>query len=194
MNVGEVVLGRSYARLHPQERQSHHTSRESLHSTAPAFPPDRVRRAGQEERYGTVRQRLWSWTLFVSMLFCHYADSLGDICKGLGCCLGKLAHHASPRPRISPLSRRSTSTDPQVVRGSVLDRSTGPATKKDWGGARRSSVSRTSCSALPRLDHPFRCAWSYFRGPSLPAPRAGSRLTFFLLPRIGFRAGAIGWT
>lgn len=34
------------------------------------------------------------WTQFVSMMFCHLAraDSLRQICNGLSCCLGKLAH------------------------------------------------------------------------------------------------------
>ena len=34
------------------------------------------------------------WTQFVSMLFCQVAraDSLREICNGLACCLGKLAH------------------------------------------------------------------------------------------------------
>jgi hypothetical protein len=50
MNVGESFLGRSFARRHPQGRQSHHTSRESVQSTAPAFSPDRVRSAGQRKR------------------------------------------------------------------------------------------------------------------------------------------------
>ena len=34
------------------------------------------------------------WTQLVSMLFCQlaHADSLREICNGLGCCLGKLVH------------------------------------------------------------------------------------------------------
>ncbi len=34
------------------------------------------------------------WTQFVAMLFCQLgrADSLREICNGLGCCLGKLVH------------------------------------------------------------------------------------------------------
>jgi len=34
------------------------------------------------------------WTQFVSMLFCQLgrADSLREICNGLGCCLGRLSH------------------------------------------------------------------------------------------------------
>ena len=34
------------------------------------------------------------WTQFVGMLFCQlaHADSLREICNGLGCCLGKLVH------------------------------------------------------------------------------------------------------
>jgi len=35
-----------------------------------------------------------SWSQFVAMLFCHLAgaESLREICAGLGCCLGKLRH------------------------------------------------------------------------------------------------------
>ena len=35
-----------------------------------------------------------SWSQFVSMLFCQLAgaESLREICTGLGCCLGKLRH------------------------------------------------------------------------------------------------------
>jgi hypothetical protein len=37
---------------------------------------------------------LTCWTQFVSMLFCQLgrADSLREICNGLGCCLGRLVH------------------------------------------------------------------------------------------------------
>jgi hypothetical protein len=47
------------------------------------------------------------WTQFVSMLFCQLgrADSLREICNGLGCCLGKLAHLGiAQAPRRSTLS------------------------------------------------------------------------------------------
>jgi hypothetical protein len=40
------------------------------------------------------------WTQFVAMTFCHLAraDSLREICNGLACCLGKLAHLGVGRP------------------------------------------------------------------------------------------------
>ena len=47
------------------------------------------------------------WTQFVSMLFCQVArtDSLREICNGLACCLGKLAHlGVSKAPNKSTLS------------------------------------------------------------------------------------------
>src|SRR6476646_1598433 len=47
-----------FRRTPPQGRHCHHTSRESLQSTAPAFSADRVRGAGQEKQRGTLRQRL----------------------------------------------------------------------------------------------------------------------------------------
>ena len=47
------------------------------------------------------------WTQFVSMLFCQVtrSDSLREICNGLACCLGKLAHLGlSKAPKKSTLS------------------------------------------------------------------------------------------
>jgi len=47
------------------------------------------------------------WTQFVSMLFCQLgrADSLREICNGLGCCLGRLVHLGIAKaPRRSTLS------------------------------------------------------------------------------------------
>jgi len=47
------------------------------------------------------------WTQFTSMLFCQLAraDSLREICNGLACCLGKLAHLGiSDAPKRSTLS------------------------------------------------------------------------------------------
>ena len=47
------------------------------------------------------------WDQFIAMLFCHLAraDSLREICGGLSCCLGKLAHLGMGRaPKRSTLS------------------------------------------------------------------------------------------
>ncbi len=47
------------------------------------------------------------WTQFVAMLFCQLgrADSLREICNGLGCCLGRLVHLGIAKaPRRSTLS------------------------------------------------------------------------------------------
>lgn len=47
------------------------------------------------------------WTQFVSMLFCQLgrADSLREVCNGLACCLGRLAHLGIAKaPRRSTLS------------------------------------------------------------------------------------------
>ena len=47
------------------------------------------------------------WTQFVAMLFCQLAqaDSLREICNGLGCCLGKLTHVGIEKaPKKSTLS------------------------------------------------------------------------------------------
>jgi len=51
------------------------------------------------------------WTQFTAMLFCQlaHADSLREICNGLACCLGKLAHLGiDRRPSKSNLSYANT--------------------------------------------------------------------------------------
>lgn len=51
------------------------------------------------------------WTQFTAMLFCQlaHADSLREICNGLACCLGKLAHLGiGRRPSKSNLSYANT--------------------------------------------------------------------------------------
>src|SRR6202163_4833783 len=48
MNVGESFLGGGFARRHPQGGQDNGTSSQPVQSTAPAFSPDRVCRAGEE--------------------------------------------------------------------------------------------------------------------------------------------------
>jgi hypothetical protein len=44
------------------------------------------------------------WAQFAAMLFCQlaHADSLREICNGLACCLGKLAHLGIRRGPASP--------------------------------------------------------------------------------------------
>jgi hypothetical protein len=53
-------------------------------------------RAGVKSWYAAERDAkgFSCWTQFVSMLFCQLerADSLREICNGLGCCLGRLVH------------------------------------------------------------------------------------------------------
>src|SRR5437660_10432966 len=47
------------------------------------------------------------WTQLVSMLFCQlaHADSLREMCNGLGCCLRKLVHLGIEKaPNISTIS------------------------------------------------------------------------------------------
>jgi len=68
------------------------------------------------------------WTQLVSMLFCHlaHADSLREICNGLACCLGKLAHLGiSKAPNKSTLSYANSHRPAELYEElfwSVLDR------------------------------------------------------------------------
>ena len=92
------------------------------------------------------------WTQFVSMLFCQLgrADSLREICNGLGCCLGRLVHVGIAKaPCRSTLSYANEHRPASSVRGSVLDRA-GAVPRATRAGARAStsSASRTNCSRL----------------------------------------------
>jgi hypothetical protein len=64
------------------------------------FP--RVQFAALVEKLGAERHAkgFTCWTQFVAMTFCHLAraDSLREICNGLACCLGKLAHLGIGKP------------------------------------------------------------------------------------------------
>ena len=58
------------------------------------------------------------WDQFVSMLFCHLAraDSLREICGGLACCLGKLAHlGVGNAPKKSTLSYATNGHRPAAL-------------------------------------------------------------------------------
>src|SRR3954470_14753986 len=119
------------------------------------------------------------WTQLVSMLFCQlaHADSLREICNGLGCCLGKLVHLGITKAPINPRFPMPTNTGlPSCTRICFIRHCRDSATKEAWGRARRSSVSRTSCCHSTRPL--FRCAWSCSRGPSFAEPKAASRRTF----------------
>ncbi len=102
--------------------------------------------------------------------------SLRETCNGLSCCVGKMAHLGIPGRPINPRCPMPTSTGSRsYTRICSTPPSRGSATKKDWGLARRSSVSGTSCHRSTRP--PFRCAWSCFHGPGFAGKRRrqGSR-------------------
>lgn len=86
-------------RTPPQGRNCHHTSRESLQSTAPAFSADRVRVAGQEKQRGTLRQGLWlldpvGLDAILPARPCRFAPRNLQWPR-LGCCLGKPTRRAN---------------------------------------------------------------------------------------------------
>src|SRR3954451_18528450 len=119
------------------------------------------------------------WTQLVSMLFCQlaHADSLREICNGLGCCLGKLVHLGITKaPNKSTLSYANEHRPAKLYEDLFYTALQRFRNEGAWGRARRSSVSRTSCCHSTRPL--FRCAWSCSRGPSFAGPKAASRRTF----------------
>ena len=71
------------------------------------FPRDEFARLVKKHHAERHAKGFTCWTQFVSMLFCQVArtDSLREICNGLACCLGKLAHlGVSKAPNKSTLS------------------------------------------------------------------------------------------
>ena len=71
------------------------------------FPPTEFSRLIRKHEAERDAKGFKSWTQFVAMLFCHLAgaESLREICTGLGCCLGKLRHLGlSDAPNKSTLS------------------------------------------------------------------------------------------
>ena len=71
------------------------------------FPRTEFASLVKEHRAERHAKGFTCWDQFVSMLFCHLAraDSLREICGGLSCCLGKLAHlGVGKAPKRSTLS------------------------------------------------------------------------------------------
>ncbi len=71
------------------------------------FPRTEFASLVKEHRSERHAKGFTCWDQFVSMLFCHLAraDSLREICGGLSCCLGKLAHlGVGKAPKRSTLS------------------------------------------------------------------------------------------
>jgi hypothetical protein len=71
------------------------------------FPRTEFASLVKEHRAERHAKGFTCWDQFVSMLFCHLAraDSLREICGGLSCCLGKLAHLGMGKaPKRSTLS------------------------------------------------------------------------------------------
>src|SRR4051794_17003946 len=97
------------------------------------------------------------WTQFVSMLFCQlgHADSLREICNGLGCCLGRLVHVGIVRvPCRSTLSYANEHRPAALFEDlfcTALARFRG---NRGWVHASTSFASRTNSSASTRP--PFR--------------------------------------
>jgi len=119
------------------------------------------------------------WTQLVSMLFCQlaHADSLREICNGLGCCLGKLVHLGITKaPNKSTLSYANEHRPAKLYEDlfyTALQRfrdegGLGPRKKKFRFKNKLLSLDSTTISLCLEL----------FPWPSFAEPKAASRRTF----------------
>src|SRR3954467_8814703 len=112
------------------------------------------------------------WTQLMSMLFCQlaHADSLREICNGLGCCLGKLVHLGIGKaPNKSTLSYANEHRSHSCMRSCFIRRSSASAMKRGWALVSGNSASKTSCCHW--IQPPSRSAWRCFHGPDSPGQR-----------------------
>ena len=93
-HVGEQFLAGSLAKRCPQEGNPIVQVASLFNQLLQHFP--RTEFAALVKKHAAERDAkgFTCWTQFVSMLFCQLgrADSLREICNGLGCCLGRLVH------------------------------------------------------------------------------------------------------
>src|SRR3954466_125818 len=115
-------------------------------------------------------------TQLVSMLFGQlaHADSLREICNGLGCCLGKLVHLGITKaPNKSTLSYANEHRSHSCMRSCFIRRSSASAMKRGWALVSGNSASKTSCCHW--IQPPSRSAWRCFHGPDSARPKAVSK-------------------
>jgi len=107
LTFGECFLGRGPRHTLPQEGNPIVQVASLFNQLLQHFPRTEFGSLVNKHRAERAAKGFTCWTQFVSMLFCQLgrADSLREICNGLGCCLERLVHvginHA---PRRSTLS------------------------------------------------------------------------------------------
>src|SRR2546421_10341955 len=94
MNVGELILWRGLARRTHKEGKAIIQVASLFNQLLQHFPRTEFGALVRENNAERCAKGFGCWTQLVSMLFCQlaHADSLREICNGLGCCLGKLVH------------------------------------------------------------------------------------------------------
>jgi DDE family transposase/uncharacterized protein DUF4372 len=94
MNVGESILGRSSPEFTHKEGKAIIQVASLFNQLLQHFPRTEFGALVKENKAERCAKGFGCWTQLVSMLFCQlaHADSLREICNGLGCCLGKLVH------------------------------------------------------------------------------------------------------
>ena len=94
MNVGELFLGRDFAERTHKEGTAIIQVASLFNQLLQHFPRTEFGVLVKKNNAERGAKGFGCWTQLVSMLFCQlaHADSLREICNGLGCCLGKLVH------------------------------------------------------------------------------------------------------
>jgi len=107
LDVGEQFLAGSLAKRCPQEGNPIVQVASLFNQLLQHFPRTEFAALVKKHAAERAAKGFTCWTQFVSMLFCQLAraDSLREICNGLGCCLGRLVHVGIARaPSRSTLS------------------------------------------------------------------------------------------
>jgi hypothetical protein len=94
MNVGELFVGRDFAERPHKEGTAIIQVASLFNQLLQHFPRSEFGMLVKKNYAERCAKGFGCWTQLVSMLFCQlaHADSLREICNGLGCCLGKLVH------------------------------------------------------------------------------------------------------
>ena len=94
MTFGEHILCRELAERCPQEGNPIVQAASLFNQLLQHFPRTEFAALVKKHSAERAAKGFACWTQLVSMLFCQLgrADSLREICNGLGCCLGRLVH------------------------------------------------------------------------------------------------------
>jgi DDE family transposase/uncharacterized protein DUF4372 len=94
IDVGERFLAGSLVKRCPQEGNTIVQVASLFNQLLQHFPRTEFAALVKKHAAERAAKGFGCWTQFVSMLFCQLgrADSLREICNGLGCCLGRLVH------------------------------------------------------------------------------------------------------